>query len=209
MQRNNAVRKRKCVFEGIHSKLVNIHNPSSNLDTDSFVSRISCTDANTLEIEMPPMGVDANAVANGAFSALWFSAVAPATISMLSAGIVPVLFMTPFWLAGGVVAKAAVYDPFISSTLSIGQYLWTVEKNYLKRVGSLNTKKKEGSTESVKGASVELAMVVNNVGRYQLRLFVDGDNSITFGKDLAREELEYLSRVINDHCSKLRETSSS
>ena len=98
----------------------------------------------------------------------------------------------------------SVYDPFISSTLSIGQYLWTVEKKYLKSVGSLNTKREEGSTESLKGASVELAMVVNNVGRYQLRLFFDGNDSITFGKGLAVEELEHLSQVINEHFSNLQ-----
>lgn len=177
---------------------------SSNLDTVDFVSRISYTDANTLQIDIPSTGVDANTVATGAFSALWFSAVAPATVSMLAGGILPALFMAPFWLAGGVVAKTAVYDPFISSTLSIGQYLWTVEKKYLKSVGSLNTKREEGSTESLKGASVELAMVVNNVGRYQLRLFFDGNDSITFGKGLAVEELEHLSQVINEHFSKLQ-----
>jgi hypothetical protein len=109
---------------------------------------------------------------------------------MLSAGFLPALFMSPFWLAGGVVAKNAVYDPFISSSLSIGQYLWSVEKKY---AGSLNTKKEEGATESLKGAGVELAMVVNNVGLYQLRLyFDDGNGSVTFGKGLAVEELEYL-----------------
>ena len=46
-----------------------------------------------------------------------------------------------------------------------------MEKRYLK-----STKKEEGSTESTKGATkgatVELAIVVNNVPQYQLRLFV-------------------------------------
>ena len=111
--------------------------------------------------------------------------------------------MSPFWLAGGVVAKNAVYhDPFISSSLSIGQYLWSVEKKY---AGSLNTKREEGATESLKGAEMELAMVVINVGLYQLRLFFDGNGSITFGKGLAVEELEYLSGIINEHCAMLRE----
>jgi len=174
---------------------------------NNFVSRISYTDANTLQIELPPSGVDANVFFTGSFSALWFRAVAPATVSMLSAGgLGSALFMAPFWLAGGVVAKSAVYDPFVSSTLSIGQYLWTVEKNYFKGFGLLRRRKKEGATESLNGASVELAMVVNNVGRYQLRLSFDDRRSITLGKGLAQEELEDLSRVINDHCTVLRDS---
>mmetsp|Transcript_12051 Transcript_12051/g.25664 ORF Transcript_12051/g.25664 Transcript_12051/m.25664 type:complete len:263 (-) Transcript_12051:157-945(-) len=184
---------------------------SSNLEVDksNFVSRISYTDANTLQIDIPSPGIDANSFATGAFSALWFSAVAPATVSMLGAGLLPTLFMAPFWLAGGVVAKSAVYDPFISSSLSIGQYLWTLEKRYLKsNLGSLKTKKEEGPTQSLSEATVELAMVVNNVGQYQLRLFFEGNNdSLTFGKGLAREELEDLSRVINGHCATLGESS--
>ncbi|KAL7544041.1 hypothetical protein ACHAXR_013480 [Thalassiosira sp. AJA248-18] len=175
------------------------------IDQSVCVSRISYTDANTLQIEIPPSGFDATTLASGAFSAIWFSAVAPATISMLSAGIVPALFMAPFWLAGGVVAKTAVYDPFVSSTLSIGKYLWTLEKKFFKRIGTL-TKKDDGSTESLEGAVVELAMVVNNVGIYQLRLISDGKSSIAFGKGLAREELEYISRVINDHKEMLQES---
>jgi len=184
--------------------------PKLDVDKSKFISRISYTDANTLQIEIPPTGLNANAVATGALSALWFSAVAPATISMLSAGAAAsALFMVPFWLAGGVVAKTAVYDPFISSSLSIGQYLWTLEKKYLKKMGSLKATKEEQSTESLKGASVDLAMVVNNVGVYQLRLFFDDNASITFGKGMAREELEYISRVIDDHLEMLQESFSS
>lgn len=171
------------------------------VDKSGFVSRISYTDANTLQIEIPSAGVDANALASGAFSALWFSAVIPATFTTLSAGPLPLLFMAPFWLAGGVVAKTAVYDPFVSSRLSIGRYLWTMEKSYLKS----KSKKEEGPTKSIVGASVDLAMVVNNVERYQLRLSLGANQSKSFGLGLPPEELEYLCEVINDHCSVLGE----
>lgn len=181
--------------------------PIENIDTSNFVTQIGYTDANTLEITIPSSGLDSNTIASGAFSAVWFSVISSATVSMLSAGALPgVLFMAPFWLAGGVVAKTAVYDPFISSTFSIGQYLWTLEKKYLGKSG-IGTKNQEGSTESLKGAAVELAMVVNGVGRYQLRLFVNNDgndSSITFGNGLRPEELEYVSRVINDHLALLK-----
>lgn len=184
--------------------------PIEDIDTSNFVTRISYTDANTLEITIPSSGLDSSTIASGAFSAVWFSVISSATISMLSAGAFPgILLMAPFWLAGGVVAKTAVYDPFISSTFSVGQYLWTLEKKYLSKSvgGGLNTRKKEGPTESLKGAAVELAMVMNGVGRYQLRLFVnndDNDSSITFGNGLPPEELEYVSRVINDHIALLK-----
>lgn len=90
----------------------------SSFDTSSFVSAISYTDADTLTVNIPPSGIGSRALSSGAFSALWFSAIAPATRSMLAtgAGIAPVLFMAPFWLAGGLLAKNAFYDPFISSS---------------------------------------------------------------------------------------------
>jgi len=175
-------------------------------DKSTFVSRISYTDANTLQLELPPSGIDSNVFFSGAFSALWFSAVGPATIGMLSTGgIAPALFMVPFWLAGGMVAKMAVVDPFVSSKLSIGDYLWTLEKNYFRRIGNLTSKKQDGPTEAFKGASVEVGMVVNNVPRYELRLFFDG-STISFGNGLSFDELEYLAETINEHCTKIAET---
>lgn len=176
-------------------------------DTSTFVSRISYTDANTLQIELPPSGVDSNVFFSGAFSALWFSAVGPATIGMLSTGgIAPALFMVPFWLAGGMVAKMAVVDPFVSSKLTIGDYLWTLEKNYFRRMGNLTSKKQDGPTETLRGASVDVGMVVNNVPRYELRLFFDGNTIISFGNGLSFDELEYLAGIINEHRTKIGET---
>lgn len=56
------------------------------VDKSQFVSRITYTDANTLQIELPPSGVDSNVFFSGAFSAMWFSAIAPTTLGMLSGG---------------------------------------------------------------------------------------------------------------------------
>lgn len=178
---------------------------SSNLergDKSQFVSRITYTDANTLQIELPPSGVDSNVFFSGAFSAMWFSAIAPATLGMLSGGVLPALFMAPFWLAGGVIAKTAIVDPFVSSKLTIGDFLWTIEKTYFRRIGKLTSKTKEGSTESLKGSSVEVGLVVNNVPRYELRLFFDGE-TLSFGSGLSYDELEYLSKTINEHCAEI------
>ena len=176
----------------------------TSFDPDNCISQISYTDANTLQITIPQSGLDSTSLTAGAFSAVWFSTITPATISMLSGGIAPALLvMIPFWAAGGVVAKTAIYDPFISCTLSIGQYLWTLDKRFAKR--------EEGSTEMLQNASVELGMVVNNVPKYQLRIVVVDDDSgsgtnrsITFGKGLDLAELEYLSQAINEHCAKLK-----
>jgi hypothetical protein len=169
---------------------------------ERFVSRISYTDANTLQIELPCSGVDANVLFSGAFSALWFSAVGPATLGMLSGGIAPALFMVPFWLAGGMVAKTAIFDPFVSSKLTIGDNLWTLEKNYFQRRVNLTSKMHEGPSETFKGASVEVGMVVNNFPRYELRLVFDR-NTISFGKGLIFDELDFLAKTINEHCAKI------
>lgn len=172
------------------------------VDKSQFVSRITYTDANTLQIELPPSGVDSNVFFSGAFSAMWFSAIAPATLGMLSGGVLPALFMAPFWLAGGVIAKTAIVDPFVSSKLTIGDFLWTIEKTYFRRIGKLTSKTKEGSTETLKGSSVEVGLVVNNVPRYELRLFFDGE-TLSFGSGLSYDELEYLSKTINEHCAEI------
>lgn len=203
------INKQRLQQESIRSKINKQATPAFDAETMKFASRITYTDANTLQIEIPPAGVDSNVFFSGAFSAMWFSAIAPATISMVGGGLVPLLFMTPFWLAGGMVAKLAVYDPFVSSTLSIGKYAWALEKRIFRKLGSLTSKKREGATEFLKGASVNLALVVNNVPKYELLLYyVDGEQrdgkSVSFGKGLSLKELEYISGVINDHCATFR-----
>ena len=172
------------------------------VDKSQFVSRITYTDSNTLQIELPPSGVDSNVFFSGAFTAMWFSAIAPVTLGMLSGGVFPALFMAPFWLAGGVIAKTAIVDPFVSSKLTIGDFLWIIEKTYFRRIGKLTSKTKEGSTESLKGSSVEVGLVVNKVPRYELRLFFDGE-TLSFGSGLSYDELEYLSKTINEHCAEI------
>ncbi|EJK55150.1 hypothetical protein THAOC_25146, partial [Thalassiosira oceanica] len=165
--------------------------PPSSFDTSSFVSAISYTDADTLTISIPPSGIGSRALSSGAFSALWFSAIAPATRSMLAAGagIAPVLFMAPFWLAGGLLAKNAFYDPFISSSLSIGRHLWSCESRVLKKSG----RRVDGPTDNLMGTSVEAKVVINNVPIYQLRVNRLQDEPIVIGKGLSYEELGYLS----------------
>lgn len=88
-------------------QLIRDQRESNRMKPINFKSRMSYTDANTLEIEFPAAGMTSNSVAGGAFAAVWFGAITPATLSMMSAGLAPLLFMAPFWVAGAVVAKVS------------------------------------------------------------------------------------------------------
>ena len=104
-------------------------------------SKVTRSDAGTLVIEITPQGISSGVLFNGAFSVAWFSAIVPATFAALSGGLVGGLFLLPFWMAGGMVAKQAVVDPFVSNKLSIGQYAWSVESKYANQ----GIQKKDGS----------------------------------------------------------------
>lgn len=184
--------------------------PSSSPPTrsDAFVSRVDVSDADTLQIELPSPGMNSNSLFGGAFAAVWFSAIAPATFAR---GGAPLLFLAPFWLAGGMVAKTALYDPFVSSSLSIGRYAWSVERRYLQKLGKLiSAKREEGSTEMLGGASVELVIVVNGVPQYEIQLYSfrnDGElvrGIASFGRGLDIEELQYLAGMVNNHLQSIR-----
>ena len=155
-------------------------------------ARLSTTDAGTLVIDLPATGVDSSAISSGVFGALWFSSIVPVT---LAGGIVTGVFMLPFWLAGGLVAKNAVVDPFVGSQLTIGEYAWSLTSTF----ASKDLRHVEGSTRDLRGAIVErLNVEVNGKSFYQVKLC--GNKGITgFGNGLDPEELEYLAHVINQH----------
>ena len=70
---------------------------------------VSRSDAGTLLVDVPAAGlVNGGSLFGGAFAAAWFSAVVPATVSMVASGGASALFMLPFWLAGGAVVKQTV-----------------------------------------------------------------------------------------------------
>jgi len=154
---------------------------------------MTLSDAGTLLLELPSSGLDAQSVMAGAFGLAWFSVVVPATLS--GAG----LFMLPFWAAGGLVAKSAVVDPFVATQLSIGQYAWSLKKSY----AGQSVKEKDGPTEELRGAIVEMYAVVNGVPQYGLKLYGDKE-VIGFGTGLPEAELQYLADEINEHLRKLR-----
>lgn len=161
-------------------------------------ARLSTTDAGTLVIDLPATGMDSRAISSGVFGALWFSAIVPATFA---GGLASAVFLLPFWLAGGAVAKNAVVDPFVTSQLTIGKYAWSLSTTY---ANTAQIRQVDGSTQDLRGASVEdLNLEVNGKSFYEIKLFGD-KGVIQFGNGLAPDELEYLSYIINDHLREMR-----
>lgn len=160
---------------------------------------ISRSDAGTLLVEVPAAGLNAGTLMGGAFSAAWFSAVVPATFASGGAG---VLFMLPFWLAGGVVAKQTVVDPAKATSLSIGEFAWEIKQQAV----GLPLSSESGPTEELDGASVEVAAYVNGMPSYQLRLF-SGTQAWSVGDGLPAAELEWVAAEVNAHLETLRRAS--
>lgn len=163
--------------------------------TDSL-ARIESTDAGTLIISIPSKGLGSDSLFTGAFSMAWFSAIVPATFASGGASL---LFMLPFWAAGGMVAKNAVFDPFVSGRLTVGEFYWSVENKYAGR----RITQKEGPTEKLRGAKAEVVAIVNEKAQAEIKLFTD--SGITaFGLGLNINELKYLAGEINSHLQRLR-----
>jgi len=161
-------------------------------------ARLSTTDAGTLIIDLPATGLDSRAISSGVFGTLWFSAIAPATFA---GGFATAAFLLPFWLAGGFVAKTAIVDPFVKSQLTIGEYAYSLKSSY----ANAKIREVEGSTQDLRGASVEdLNVEVNGKPFYEIKLY--GDKGVTgFGNGLEPDELEYLAYVINKHLQELKQ----
>ncbi|KAL3907615.1 MAG: hypothetical protein SGPRY_010110 [Prymnesium sp.] len=111
------------------------------------------------------------------------------------------LFMLPFWAAGGLVAKTAVLDPFVSSELTIGRYAWSLRTM---AYGGVVLKMQEGSTTELRGAQAEVAAYVNGVPQLELRLYSEAGMS-SIGVALTLEEVEYLASEINEHLEMLED----
>ena len=169
-------------------------------------STIEYTDAGTMNVQIPSPGTSANSLVAGAFSAAWFSAIVPATFATGGAGL---LFMLPFWAAGGLVAKQAVVDPYLSFQLSVGEYAWSLERTYLEQKSVLTKQVAEGPTQQLQGATVECSIIVNDVPQYEIRLYSKRVSSgqaepVSIGLGLPMEELEYLADEINKHIETIK-----
>lgn len=159
-------------------------------------SRVSRTDAGTLVVDLPAAGFTASSMMGGAFSLAWFSAIAPATFT---AG-APVLFLLPFWLAGGLVAKQSVLDPARATRLSIGEFAWEVTQT----VAGVTVRSDGGPSEELEGAETDVAAWVNGVPVFVLRLFAASRELGSLGSGLSEGELEWLAAAVNRHLDSLR-----
>lgn len=157
--------------------------------------KVSRSDAGTLVIELPAAGLPLpDAIMGGAFSLAWFSAVVPATFSMMASGggLFAGAFMLPFWLAGGVNAKQNLVEPARSTSISIGEFAWEISSSAL----GLPLDDKGGPTEELEGATAEVSAYVNGAPSYELLLRAGG-GVYSFGAGLDSEELTELADAIN------------
>ena len=119
---------------------------------------------------------------------MWFSTIVPVSLSVGG------LFMIPFWLAGGLVAKTAAIDPFIGLLLTVGQYGYSLESQYFGRT----IRKEEGATEELRGANMQVIAYVNGQPQCELKLFSDkGVSSLGIGTTVLPEEMQYIADEIN------------
>lgn len=165
---------------------------------------VSRTDAGTLLIDVPAAGFSGGAMFGGLFSAVWFSAIVPTTASMLASGdIGSGLFMAPFWLAGGLVAKQTVLDPAKATTFSIGEYAWDIKQTV---PGGLTVSSESGATEELRGANVDITGYVNGVPSFALNL-LSGNAAFSIGDGLPVEELEWIADEVNMYLQSLEASS--
>lgn len=161
-------------------------------------STISRSDAGTLLVSLPAAGLlNGGTLMGGAFSAAWFSVVAPATFASGGAG---ALFMLPFWLAGGAVAKQTVLDPAKATALSIGEFAWEITRSV---AGRLTLSSEDGPTQELEGADVEVVAFVNGVPVHRLVLAASGGRVFGFGDGLDVGELEWIASEVNAHLRRL------
>ena len=166
---------------------------------------ITRSDAGTLIVDVPAAGMNGGTVFGAAFSAAWFSAIIPATATMIGSGGASALFMLPFWAAGGLVAKDTVLDPAKATELSIGEFAWELRQTAARRVaGGLRLKSSSGATDELDAAEAAVAAYVNGVPTHVLRLGAADGRVLALGGGLPLAELEWLASEINAHLAQLR-----
>ena len=154
---------------------------------------ITRSDAGTLLVDLPPGGLNVGTAMGGAFSAAWFAVVVPATFASGGAG---ALFMLPFWIAGGAVAKQTVLDPAKATALSIGEFAWDLRQSL---VGQLTLSSEGGPTEELEGADVDVAAYVNGVPMHRMMIAAGGGKAFGLGDGLDVGELEWIASEVNAH----------
>lgn len=156
---------------------------------------IETTDAGSLQILIPRIGIKGSNLFELGFTASWLGIIGYTTINMIRAraGLVGSLFLVPFWLAGAQMANKSVIDPATTLRLTIGVYAWSLEKTVLRS----KTKTMEGPTWQLEGAAINSDMVVNEKPLTCIQL-KSGSKSFDFGHALTMKEKEWIVLEINE-----------
>ena len=92
-------------------------------------------------------------------------------------------------------AKSSIIDPAVSSSLTVGEYGWSIET---RAPGGYVLSSSDGPTEALRGAAAEVSAYVNGVPQCELRLYADGGKpAAAVGGSISPGELEYLASEIN------------
>ena len=98
------------------------------------------------------------------------------------------------------VAKTSLIDPLVSTSLTIGDYAWSIESS----LGGRRLRERSGATEDLltEAATVQMTFTQNGEpGQYYLQL---DDDDCVVGVGMAEKELQRLADAINDHLLQLR-----
>jgi hypothetical protein len=156
---------------------------------------VETTDAGSLQISIPRIGLQGSSIFDLGFTASWLGIIGYWTFGMVRAGAGPVgaLFSVPFWLAGASMANKSIIDPATAVRLTIGVYGWSLEKTVL---GS-KTQTLEGPTWQLDEAVVDADMVVN--GKPLTCIHLDSGVQVhSFGHALTTKEKEWVVMEINE-----------
>ncbi|CAD7697189.1 unnamed protein product [Ostreobium quekettii] len=162
-----------------------------------------------LVVEIPPAGITGDTVMTGSFALIWNLFVFSFTASALAAGgLLPVLFMIPFWAAGAQIAKVAVGSSFTRERLVIGRRRFSLSRQFALfkdgqasfddgEDGQRGAVVVEGLSRDLREARIVTTMEVNGVPQTAISLS-EGVRKHVFGEGLDTFEQEWLVRQIND-----------
>eukprot|EP00903_Cladosiphon_okamuranus_P013940 g12966.t1 len=115
----------------------------------------------TLVVDIPPEGLSGEAASLGGFAVLWNGLVVGMTASMLTGGVsalFQVMFMAPFWFAGGKLGLETVKRVCVWERLEVGLSRWSLNQRWapLRRI-SASSKKLKGDKAGQGGSASDAA----------------------------------------------------
>jgi hypothetical protein len=153
------------------------------------------TDAGSLHISIPEVGLQSSNLFELGFTASWIGIIGYMTMGMVRAGTGPVgaLFTLPFWIAGASMANKSIVDPATSVRLTVGVYGWSMEKT----LAGAKTKTIEGPTWQLEDAVVGADIEVNGKPLTCVQLDT-GAKTYSFGHALSSKEKDWIAMEINE-----------